>query len=422
MWSRELAICVFFLVYLFIATEKIHKTIIALLGGMIVVIAGIVSQEEAFSAIDFNVLFLLLGMMVIVDVLQRTGVFQWAAIRSAKIAKGDPIIIMICYALITALFSAFLDNVTTVLLIIPTTILIVSQMDLDPVPFVIMEAVASNIGGTATLVGDPPNIMIGSAAGLGFNDFLKNTGVFVILNLVVLCFTVWFMFRKRLRISNERRAIILAMDEHRAIRDKKLLVKSLVVLFIVIIGFLVHSYVGIEPATVALFGASLLLMITGIPPEEVFKELEWATLMFFVGLFILVEGLVKTGTIAVLAEKSLSFTSGNVPLTGLVLLWGSGVFSSVVDNIPYVATMIPFLKYIGGSLGQDITPLWWALALGACLGGNGTLVGASANVVAAGVAKKSGYHISFIRFAKYGVLFTLQSLFLATVYIFIRYF
>ena len=417
------ALGIFLLVYILITFEAVNKTAIALLGAMVFIALHIIGQEEAFRAIDWNVIFLLISMMVIVGITKATGLFQYVAIRVSKAAKGHPMKILIALSAVTALFSAFLDNVTTILIIAPVTILIAVELGISPVPFLISEAMASNIGGTATLIGDPPNIMIGSAARLDFLSFLTNLTPIILVIFVVFTGIVYLLFHRGMEVSNERRARVMEFDESKAIEDPRLLKKCLAVLAFVLGGFLLHGALQIEAATIAMLGASILLLLTGKHEiDEYFRDIEWGTIFFFIGLFILVGGIVELGVIRRLSEALLSLTAGDLKLTAVLLLWGSGVLSAIVDNIPYVATMIPLIQNISSSVGQAAaTPLWWSLALGACLGGNGTLVGASANVIAAGLASKSGFKITFLDFTRYGILVTLMSLAVATVYVLWRY-
>jgi len=421
MW---IGIGLFFLIYVIISTELVNKTIIALVGGTLFIFLRIISTEKAFQVIDWNVIFLLISMMIIVGITKRTGIFQYVAIKAAKLAKGNPMAIMILMSFITAFFSAFLDNVTTVMIITPVTILIAVELGISPVPFIIVEAIASNIGGTATLIGDPPNIMIGSAANLDFNSFLVNLTPVVLILMVVLSGVYYLLFAKSMHVSNERKAKIMEFDETKSIEDKPLLIKCLVIMSLVIIGFFFHGLLKVEASAIALFGASILMMISGTEEvEEFFHEIEWPTIFFFIGLFILVGGLVELGIMSKLSAYILDLTKGNIKLTALSLLWVSGVLSAFIDNIPYVATMIPLIQDMSRTLGaQTVQPLWWALSLGACFGGNGTLIGASANVVAVGLAKKSGYKITFMDFTKYGALIAVISLVVSTAYIYLRYF
>jgi Na+/H+ antiporter NhaD/arsenite permease-like protein len=416
-----IGVIIFLTVFVIISTEKLNKTIVVLLAGAAYIIIGIIDQERAFGEIDWNVIFLLISMMIIVGITKKTGLFQYMAIKVAKIAKGDPMMILILLSLLTAVFSALLDNVTTVLILTPVSILIAVELGLSPIPFVIAEAIASNIGGTATLIGDPPNIMIGSAVGLSFMDFLITLGPLVLFMLFVISGIYYVMFKKQLVVSSERKARIMDFDESRLIENVPLLKKSLFILGLVIIGFLVHGALHLEPATIALFGASLLMLLVGKEEvEEFFHEVEWGTIFFFIGLFILVGGLVELGIIKNVANFILDFTKNDIPMTSIVIIWISGLFSAFVDNIPYVATMIPLVEHIGDTLGHaEIIPLWWSLALGSCFGGNGTLIGASANVVSVGIAAKSGYKISFMQFTKYGSIITFISLFFSTIYIYV---
>jgi Na+/H+ antiporter NhaD/arsenite permease-like protein len=419
-----IALGLFIFSYILISTEIINKTVVALLGASIFILIHIIGQETVFTVIDWNVIFLLVGMMIIVGITKTTGLFQYIAIKTAKSARGNPMYILIALSLITALFSAFLDNVTTVLILTPVTILIAVELGISPVPFIIAEAIASNIGGTSTLIGDPPNIMIGSAAKIDFLSFLFNLGPIILIILIVFCFMSYFLFRKHLTVSDERKARIMDFDESKSIENKPLLIKSLSVLALVITGFLFHGILRVEASTIALFGAALLLLLTGKHElDEYFREIEWGTIFFFIGLFILVGGLVELGVIKSMAQFLINITEGDMRLTSVLIIWASGLFSAVVDNIPYVATMIPLIQDIGTGIGPEATlPLWWSLALGACLGGNYTLVGASANVVAAGIASKSGFKISFWAFTKYGILYATMSLFLSTIYILLRFY
>ena len=414
-----IALAIFFVLYIFISAEILNKTVVALFGASIFLILKIIGEEEAFRVIDWNVIFLLVSMMIIVGITKTTGLFQFVAIKAAKFAKGEPLRILIFLSLICALFSALLDNVTTVLIIVPVTILIAVELGISPVPYVISIAIASNIGGAATLIGDPPNIMIGSASGLDFMQFLFNLGPAIVLCLVFFTLIEILIFRKKLRVSTERKARIMEFDESKTLENIPLLIKCLSVLTLVITGFLLHGLLNIEASVVAMFGASLLMLLTGAKEvDDLLKDIEWGTIFFFVGLFILVGGLVETGAIKIAAEYVLGLTKGDIRSTSILIVWISGIFSAFVDNIPYVATMIPLVQDIGNTLGNEaITPVWWSLALGSCLGGNGTLVGASANVVSAGLAAKSGYKISFMEFTKYGFGFMLVTLVISTVYV-----
>jgi Na+/H+ antiporter NhaD/arsenite permease-like protein len=418
------ALALFLGVYVAISLEAAHKTIVALVGAALFLLVGVLDATEAFAFIDWHVIFLLVSMMVIVNIARHTGMFQWVAIRTAKLARGEPALILVLLSLATALMSAFLDNVTTILITAPVTILIAVELGISPVPFLVCGAIASNIGGTATLIGDPPNIMIGSAAGLSFNDFLANLAPAIIVCLAGFSLMAWLLFRRQLRVSATRKARIMSLDARQAIQDRPLLAKSLAVLGAVIAGFLLHDLLHVEASVVALTGASVLMLISDRHEvDAVLRDVEWGTIVFFIGLFVMVGGLVKLGLIAAVSRWLIGLTGGHIPTTATVVLWASGVLSAFVDNIPYVATMTPLIKDIGSSLGATaVLPLWWALSLGACLGGNGTLVGASANVVTAGIAGKSGYRISFLEFTKFGALFMLMTLLLSNGYLWMRYF
>lgn len=414
-----IATLIFVLTYAFIAAERIHKTLVALAGAMAMILINIIDQQEAFQAIDFNVIFLLAGMMVIADILRRTGVFQRAAIISAKLARGNPLLVLVYLSIATALLSAFLPNVTTVILIAPVTLFVAARLQVSPLPFLTSEIIASNIGGTATLIGDPPNTMIGSAAGLDFMSFIYNLAPVAIFTLVVFLALAWLLFGRELKATPEVRASIMAIDETEMITDAPLLRKSLLILGLTMIGFVLHGALGYEPATIALLGATALMIIARQHPQDVLKEVEWSTLFFFVGLFILVGGVVKVGLIDLVAQGTLNLTQGNLTLTTLLLLWFSGLASGIVDNIPYTATMIPVVMELGEHM--PAIPLWWALALGACFGGNLTIIAASANVIVGNIAEQGGHRISFGTFLKYGMVATAMSLALSTAYLWLRY-
>ena len=418
-----LTLVLFIVFFVLISMEVFNKTVTVLIGASLFLFMGIITQEQAFEEIDWNVIFLLIGMMIIVGITKKTGLFQYLAIKAAKSVGGEPVRILFLLSVLTAVFSALLDNVTTVLILTPVSILIAVELGVSPLPFVITNALASNIGGTATLIGDPPNLMIGSAVGFTFLDFVVYLGPVVLVNFVVLNLFSFFMFRSRLKVSRERRARIMEFNEKRAITDKKMLVKSLVVLGFVVLGFLLHGIFHLEPASVALAGAAVLMLLSKKEDvDEFFHEVEWGTIFFFIGLFMVVGGLVHTGLLKKASEFVLEFTGGSVGKTSLVMVWFSGIFSAFVDNIPYVATMIPLVENIGHTLGETaVIPVWWSLALGSCLGGNGTLVGASANVVSCGIADKSGYKISFFEFTKYGGILTFFTLAISSVYIKIRF-
>ncbi|MDO3679289.1 ArsB/NhaD family transporter [Paenibacillus ehimensis] len=418
-----IAIGLFVVAYGFIVSEKIHRTIIAMIGGILMVVLGVVSQETALHHIDFNTLGLLVGMMIIVGITAETGLFKYIAVWSAKKAGGHPVRILIVLSLVTAIGSAFLDNVTTVLLMVPVTFSITRQLRVNPVPFLMSQILACNIGGTATLIGDPPNIMIGSAVKeLTFMAFINNLApIAAIVLAVTIPFFVLF-YRKQIRTTEELRQGLMNMNEKAEIRDPVLLKKCLAVLGLTLIGFFVHQIVHLESATVALAGAFLLLLLTGEHfLEEAFQRVEWTTIFFFVGLFVLVSGLIETGVIAALADYAVGVTGGDVTKSAVLILWLSGIASAFLDNIPFVATMIPMIQEMGTMGVSNLEPLWWSLALGACLGGNGSLIGASANLIVAGMAAREGHPISFMKFFFIAFPLMLLSIAVANVYIYVRY-
>ncbi|HWQ74353.1 MAG TPA: ArsB/NhaD family transporter, partial [Syntrophomonas sp.] len=398
MTSFWLAITVFIITYAFIIADKIHRTVVVWIGAVLIIVLGVINQEKAIEHIDFNTILLLVGMMIIVSITRKSGVFEYLSIKSAKLVKGEPVALMVVLALITAVASALLDNVTTVLLIVPVTYALTDHLEVSPLPFLLTEIIASNIGGTATLIGDPPNIMIGSATGLGFMDFIVNMAPPAIIILAITIGLLVLIFKKDLIAGPGKAAQICEFNEADSIRDWLLLKKSLFVLALTILGFLLHQSLHLESATVALAGAGLLMLIAKSEPEEVFLSVEWPTIFFFAGLFILVGGLQENGVISLIAQKALQLTGDSVVMTGTFVLWMSAVASAFVDNIPFVATMIPLLQEIGQLSAMPMESLWWSLALGACLGGNGTLIGASANVIVAGMAERNGTPISFIKF------------------------
>ena len=423
-----LAVTVFLVAYLLIATERVNKVKAALGGAAVVVAAGIATAHDVFysptTGIDWNVIFLLLGMMVIVGVLRQTGVFEYTAIWAAKRAKGSALKVMILLVLITAVASALLDNVTTVLLIAPVTLLVCERLGVNPVPFLIAEVFASNIGGAATLVGDPPNIVIASRAGLSFNDFLMHMTPLVLIVLAAFIGALPVLFRGSFAVEPERVAEIMSLNEREAIRDVRLLVKCGVVLGAVFAGFIGHSWIHMEPALVALLGAGVLIVITGVEQRHYLDSVEWETLLFFAGLFILVGALVKTGVIDRIAHLAAAATGGNPLLAALAILIVSAVLSGVIDNIPYVATMSPVVAELASTVANPVQAqaLWWSLAAGADFGGNLTAVGASANVVLLGIAARQGYPISFWEFSRKGAVVTALSMAIAVPYVWLRYF
>ena len=423
--QATLALIVFLLTYALIMSEKVHRAIAALLGGMILIVLAVISQDKAIEHIDWNTLGLLIGMMIVVGITRRTGVFQYLALVAVRIAKGEPIRILVALATVTAVLSAFLDNVTTVLLIVPITFTIADSLELSPVPFLISQVVASNIGGTATLIGDPPNIMIGSQTHLGFMDFLVNLAPAIVVIHVVTMVVFYFMYRRQLEVDGALKQKVCNVNPKDEIKDSALLRKSLLVLALVILGFVLHQSLHLESAAIALTGAALLMLIAREEPEDILLAVEWPSIFFFLGLFIIVGGLVETGWMDKLARWALEATAGNFKLTGMLILWLSAIASAFVDNIPFVATMIPLIHQmgtLGGLTPQDLEPLWWALSLGACLGGNGTIIGASANVIVAGLAEKNGLKMTFMQFMKTAFPLMLISVAIAMAYLLWFYF
>jgi Na+/H+ antiporter NhaD/arsenite permease-like protein len=426
--NAAVAAVVFTAAYLLIATEKVNRVAVALGGAGLMLALGLVSSADAFHSerlgIDWDVIFLLLGMMVIVGVLKHTGLFDYLAIWSAKRARGRPARILTALVLLTAAASALLDNVTTVLLVAPVTVLICERLGVPPVPFLIAEALASNIGGTATLIGDPPNIIIASQAGLSYTDFLVHLAPLVVVLLAVFVLLLRRLFAHALTHHPKRAAELLALDEREAITDRPLLVRALVVLAVVTVAFALHGVLHYQPSVVALLGAGLLVLLARRDPAKFLREVEWPTLAFFMGLFIMVGALVKTGVVATLANAAASATGGSLLAASGLLLWVSGALSAIVDNIPYVATMAPVTGALIETMpdGHDPRVLWWSLALGADLGGNATAIGASANVVVLGLADRAGHRIGFLEFARYGALVAAITMAISMLYLWLRYF
>ncbi len=412
-----LAGSIFIAIYGLIISEKVNRAAAAVFGGALMVLLGVVSESNVIDFIDFGTIGLLIGMMVIVNIMKKTGIFEYMAIRAAQKAKAEPWMIMVLFSIITALASALLDNVTTILLIAPVTFVITETLKINPYPYIIVEVMMANIGGTATLIGDPPNIMIGSANGLGFVDFITNLGPVVAVIIVVTLLIVKFTVGKKLHVTQENKQKIMAMDNTHTIKDRKLLIKSVLILVITVLGFIFHSALHLESATVALSGAAILLFISGLDPEDIFMEIEWTTIFFFISLFVLVGGLQEAGIINMFAEVILNATHGNVFWTVMSLLWASALLSAFLDNIPFVATMIPLIQSMGQISGMDTTPLWWALALGACLGGNGTMIGASANVVACGMLERKNHKVNFFEYMKLAFPLMIVSIVISTIYL-----
>ena len=418
--TQIIAIVIFLVTMAAIMTEKLHRTVAAVAGALLLILTGVLSVESGFSYVDLNTLGVLIGRMLFVAVVKNSGIFEYIAIKAAKIAKGRPWPLMVLFALITAVLSAFLDNVTTVLLIGPMTLAITSMLRINPIPFFMTQIMASNIGGTATLIGDPPNIMIGSAAGLSFTDFITNTGVAVLFVLAATIVCFYFIYGRKLHVEPEAMDSILQLDENKAIKDRSLLIKSVVMILLVVFGFVFHSQLHLESCTIALTAAAVMLLIGRQDVEEIVAGVEWTTILFFTGLFIVVGGLQETGVIQILANGLMDLTEGHMTLTILLILWVSAIVSSFLDNIPFVATLIPLILTMQSS-GVDVTPLWWAVSLGACLGGNGTLIGASANVVLSGISNRHGFPITFASYFKVGFPLMLVSVAISTVFLLLRF-
>lgn len=425
------SLAIFVVTYVVIVTERINRSVVALLGAGLMIFSGVLHQTEAFAGIDLNTIGLLTGMMVIVSLTQKSGVFQYVAVAVAKFVRADPWGLLVVLSVVTAVFSALLDNVTTVLLIAPVALLITDALKLNPYPYLFTLIFASNIGGTATLIGDPPNIMIGSAAKLGFNDFLFHLGPIAAIIFLLVLLPFYLIWGRKLHATPEDRAQVMAFDERLAITDRRLLKQSLVVIALVILGFVVAHPMGLEPATIAMFGAALLLLLRllGKGAEEqsrdahrAFAEVEWVTIFFFVGLFVIVAGIEKTGALDILAGTIVDLTGGNLGVTAFTILWVSAIFSALVDNIPFVATMIPVIQGLAPAFGaEQLNTLWWSLALGACLGGNGSLVGASANLVVAGFAERAGQPIRFLPFMLMAFPLMVASIAVSSLYLWVRY-
>lgn len=414
--SVWIAVIIFLAVLICIVTEKVNRTLAAMAGALLMLFFRIITFDQMIAAIDFNTIGVLIGMMLVVSTIKRCGLFEYVAISTAKLAKGNTVKILIGFALITAVLSAILDNVTTVLLLGPMTLIITQILEINPIPFLITEIISSNVGGTSTLIGDPPNIMIGSAANLGFADFVVNLGPIVIVILVITLFILYFLFRKHLIVHPDKQQAILALDAKKSITNYPLLYKSLGVMVLILLGFIFHEQIGVSSSTVALSGATLILIISNEDPEEIFASVEWLTIGFFTGLFVIVGGLEALGIIETLAMYIIKLTAGNEVYLVIMILWLSALVSSFLDNIPFVATLIPLIITLGQS-GIDIAPLWWAVSLGACLGGNGTLIGASANIVLANVGARNGHKISFGYYFKFGFPLMLLSVALSMIYL-----
>ena len=428
--SVAISAAILIVAYIFIALEKIPKVTIALLGGAITIILGLVSQSKTLDGgldphyfinfVDFNVIFLLVSMMIIVSIATKSGMFNWIANQFLKLTKGHPVGVLLVLGVFTAFASAFLDNVTTVILVMPVTFFIADKLGINPVPYLLTEVFASNIGGTATLIGDPPNIIIGSAAGLSFMDFVNELTPIIVVIMIVVLAILWLFFRKELHTTPERMAEVANLDNSKTITDFPLMLRSGIVLVLVILGFIFHDVTHIETCVTAMLGASFLLLFE--KPKAIFEEVEWNTIFFFIGLFIIIGGLEASGGIALMAKWILNVTEGSQEATAMIILWASGFISGVIDNIPYTATMTPMLLEIEKFMGAEYTyPLWWCLSLGACLGGNMTIIGAAANVIVSETSAHHGHKITFIQFLKYGVVVMITSLILSTIYIWLRF-
>ncbi len=418
--TQIIAIVVFVVVMIAVMTEKIHRALAAVVGAMVLLILHVVSFDAAMEHVDFNTLGVLLGMMLFVAVVKLSGLFEYLAIKCARLAKGEPWAVMVLFVCLTAVLSALLDNVTTVLLIGPMTVTVCRLLDVDPFPFFLAEIMASNIGGTATLIGDPPNIMIGSAAGLTFADFILYDAPAAVLSLVATLLLFYLMFGRKLHVDDTHKKAIMELDEREEIKNPILLRQSVIMILLVVVGFMLHGSLGIESCVVALTAAGVLMLISGERIEDALMHVEWTTLVFFAGLFIIVGSLSEVGVIGMLAQALVDVTGGSTFTAMIVLLVASAIVSSFLDNIPFVATMIPILLSMEAT-GMDVAPLWWAVSLGACLGGNGTLIGASANVVMSDIAKKNGTSITFANFMKYGFPIMLVTIAISAVYLIVRF-
>lgn len=414
------AIVVFVLVMGAIMTEKLHRATAALAGAVLLVICGVMTGKQAIGYIDFNTIGVLVGMMIVVAVIRTTGMFEYISIKAAKAANGDPWKILIAFVLITAILSAFLDNVTTVLLVGPMSIAIARMLEINPVPFLMMQILASNVGGTATMIGDPPNIMIGSASGLSFMDFIANTGAAAVLIIIAQIIVMKFLYKEQLESGPINKTSVMNLDPDKSITNRKLMKQSIAVMVLVVIGFIIHDKLGFDSCMIALGAAAIMLIIGHQEVDQIISEVEWTTIVFFMSLFVVVGGLERTGVIHSISSWLINATEGHYILTMLVLLWASALLSSVLDNIPFVATLIPLVLTMQQQ-GMNVEAFWWAISLGACLGGNGTMIGASANVVLSDIANKHGYPITFKSYLRVGFPFMLMSVGIATVFLLVRY-
>ncbi len=413
------ACSIFIITYGLIISEKVDRVVVSILGATVMIAFGVLTQDEAIGYMDFNTIGLLIGMMLMVNVIKESGVFEALAIYFAKLAKGDPWRILLLLSLFTAVTSAFLNNVTIILLIVPITLFLTEALDVSPMPYLFAEVLLSNVGGAATVIGDPPNTLISNAVGISFNEFFINIAPVIVVIVIVYLILFKILFGKKLTTTDERKAKIMKLDPKNSITDMKLLVKGIIVLFITIAGFVFYDALGLELATIALMGATVLMAISKPNVHKAILEVEWATILFFLGLFVLVGALENVGAIDIMAEKMIEVTDGNVFVTTMVILWGAAILSAFLDNIPLVATMIPLILAIEAQTGIEEMSYWWALALGACLGGNGSLVGATPNVVVAGIMEKRGEKMSFMDFLKVGFPFMLISVLISMIYLII---
>jgi len=418
--SQIIALAIFVAVIGVIVSEKLHRAACALIGAMLLILIGILEPKEALGFIDFNTIGVLIGMMMFVAVVKNSGIFEYLAVKAARIAKGNPWRIMVYFMIITAVLSAFLDNVTTVLLIGPMTFSICKTLELNPIPFLMTQIISSNVGGTATLIGDPPNIMLGSAADITFLQFILYDGPIVVIVMIATILGFRLLYHKGLTVTPEKMELIMQMDEKKEIRDQVLFYKSIVMICLVALAFILHDNLGLKTSVIALSCAALMIMIGGQDVEETVHDVEWPTIVFFAFLFIVVGGLEKVGIIHMMAEGMINATGSHYVILMIVILWVSALCSAVLDNIPFVATLIPLIQTMAAE-GIDVWPLWWAVSIGACFGGNGTIIGASANVVLTGIAGRRGYPITFIDFLKIGGPMMIMSIVLATIYLLIRF-
>lgn len=418
--EQTISIIVFLAVIGLIVVNKFHEAVIAVAGAVVLLLTQVLDVETAASYIDYNTIGVLIGMMLFVNVLKHSGMFEYIAIKSAKIAKGDPWRIMMLFVIVTAVLSGFLDNVTTVLLIGPMTISITRILGLNPVPYLMSQVLASNMGGTATLIGDPPNIMIGSQAGLSFMDFICHAAPAIVIIMIVFIICLKFIYGNKMQVEQSAINQVMLLDEKKAIEAPALMKKGIVMIILVVLGFVFHSQLHAESSTIALTAAVIMMLIGKQKAEDIIADVEWTSIIFFTALFIVVGGLVETGVVGQLAQVVISATSDKPILTMLVILWASALLSTILNNIPFVAALIPLVIDMGQS-GMDIFPLWWAISLGACLGGNGTLVGASANIVLANISAKHGHPISFATFFKLGFPMMLMSIVISSIYLVLRY-